>query len=555
MDRSGTRESSGLPRADIQNFYEFCYARAFRDMTQRSDTVKKLILLATALVLLTSTYHSQKFLNRQRADLGLTRVTPLENAPPVLAFTTVALGGFRGLIANALWMRAADLQESGQYFEMVQLSDWITKLQPHFALIWAHQAWNMSYNISIKFDDPRDRWPWVLHGVELLRDEGLHYNPKSPLIYRELSWHFQHKIGQNLDDAHEYYKHVWAQEMQDVLSSGVTNFANFRPNFDELLAEEPTPEVKARLTTLREKYKMDPRRMKEADELYGPLEWRLPETHAIYWAYIGLQECKDAKDEDLVQLRRSIFQSMQLAFMRGRMIFPVPDKFEFTYAPKVLMIDKVNAAYEEMLEAEPNQKRSLETAHRNFLKTAVYFLDAYNHGASAKAWYNYLQDHYPDAILTAEQVAQKQENPNITFPRKSLEEYTLERINEEIEDGGIDRTKAVIEGYLQRAYGSLAVGEDGLATSHFRRAQLVWNAYQQRLGNLAQGRVGLPDLEVMKTEVLRQVLDPERGLQSPLDAQLRTKLGMPAGTNTVNRPVPQGTQAPGSSNTSSAQPR
>ena len=34
-----------------------------------------------------------------------TRLTALENAPPMLAFTTVALGGFRGLIANALWVR------------------------------------------------------------------------------------------------------------------------------------------------------------------------------------------------------------------------------------------------------------------------------------------------------------------------------------------------------------------------------------------------------------------------------------------------------------------
>ena len=39
---------------------------------------------------------------------------PLENAPPMLAFTTVALGGFRGLISNALWMRANELQQEGR---------------------------------------------------------------------------------------------------------------------------------------------------------------------------------------------------------------------------------------------------------------------------------------------------------------------------------------------------------------------------------------------------------------------------------------------------------
>ena len=95
----------------------------------------------------------QQSLNRDRDRLGLTRVQPLENAPPVLAFTTVALGGFRGLISNVLWMRATDLQDDDKFFEMAQLADWITKLEPHFVQVWLVQAWNMAYNISVKFKE------------------------------------------------------------------------------------------------------------------------------------------------------------------------------------------------------------------------------------------------------------------------------------------------------------------------------------------------------------------------------------------------------------------
>ena len=114
-------------------------------------------------LLLTAAAIMQRALNHQRSDpgLGLTRVAPLENAPPMLAFTTVALGGFRGLIANALWIRANELQNEGKYFEMVQLADWITKLEPTFVQVWIVQAWNMAYNISVKFPDPQDRWRWV----------------------------------------------------------------------------------------------------------------------------------------------------------------------------------------------------------------------------------------------------------------------------------------------------------------------------------------------------------------------------------------------------------
>src|SRR4249919_1150443 len=122
-----------------------------------SARFKKILLLVLAAGLLVGSSRVQRVLNRDREELGLTRVQPLENAPPVLAFTTVALGGFRGLIANALWIRANDLQQEDRFFEQVQLADWISKLEPTFVQVWVVQAWNMAYNISVKFRDPYDR--------------------------------------------------------------------------------------------------------------------------------------------------------------------------------------------------------------------------------------------------------------------------------------------------------------------------------------------------------------------------------------------------------------
>ena len=219
----------------------------------------KLLLIGIAVVSLAAVSLLQKQLNRQRTELGLTRVAPLENAPPVLAFTTVALGGFRGLIANVLWIRANDLQQEDRFFEQVQLSDWITKLEPAFVQVWLVQAWNMAYNISVKFRDPYDRWRWVQRGIELLRDEGIKYNPKEALLYRELGWFFQHKMGQNLDDAHLVYKSEWAREMTGVLGGP-------RPDYEELINPR-TDEARQRVSLLRDKLKMDPVMMKKADEL------------------------------------------------------------------------------------------------------------------------------------------------------------------------------------------------------------------------------------------------------------------------------------------------
>ena len=88
-----------------------------------SRRLYKGICIALAAGLLFGLAQVQDSMNHDRETLGLTRAQPLENAPPVLAFTTVALGGFRGLISNLLWMRATDLQDEDKFFEMVQLAD------------------------------------------------------------------------------------------------------------------------------------------------------------------------------------------------------------------------------------------------------------------------------------------------------------------------------------------------------------------------------------------------------------------------------------------------
>ena len=260
-----------------------------RNERRTSARAYKWMLIVAALVLLAGSGQFERMLDRERIQLGFTPLPNEPAMPPVLALTTQALGGFRGLIANALWIRANDLQLSDKYFEMVQLADWITKLEPHFVQVWLVQGWNMAFNISVKFSAPQDRWRWVERGIELLRDDGLRYNPDEALIYRELAWIFQFKMGQNLDDAHFYYKAVWAVDMTKVLAPpGVTNWDG-HPNFEELIHPQ-TAEAKARVATLLNTYKLKPERMKEVDEHYGPLDWRLPETHAIYWAALGLDK-------------------------------------------------------------------------------------------------------------------------------------------------------------------------------------------------------------------------------------------------------------------------
>jgi len=183
------------------------------------DLIICAICIVLAIVLLIIAGARLDYINSQRQEMKLIINEPLENAPPSLAFATVAMGAFRGLVVDILWMRADKLKEEGQFFDAKQLAEWITTLQPRFASVWEFHAWNMAYNISVAIPatQPDQRWRWVKNGYELLRDEGILLNPKSIELYRELARIFQHKIGSVSDDAHKYYKLQLALAMEPLL--------------------------------------------------------------------------------------------------------------------------------------------------------------------------------------------------------------------------------------------------------------------------------------------------------------------------------------------------
>jgi len=205
------------------------------------DLIVVFVCLVTAGTLLFAAGAHLDFINKQREEMKLVINPALENAPPSLAFATVAMGAFRGLVVDILWMRADKLKEEGQFFDARQLAEWITKLQPRFGAVWEFHAWNMAYNISVAIPatQPQQRWQWVRNGYELLRDEGIPLNPKAIQLYRELARIFQHKLGGVSDDAHEYYKLRFAEEMGPLLESADNELAPRDNAYFEALIKAP----------------------------------------------------------------------------------------------------------------------------------------------------------------------------------------------------------------------------------------------------------------------------------------------------------------------------
>jgi hypothetical protein len=489
---------------------------------------QKILLLLLAAALLAVSGQVQKSLDRDRVGLGLTIGEPLQNAPPLLAFTTVALGGFRGLISNLLWIRANNLQLDDKYFEAAQLADWITDLEPHFPQVWNFQAWNMAYNISVKFKenapgDFSDRWRWVERGIELLRDRGLLYNPNDVSICFQLGWIFQHKMGQNLDDGNLYYKQQWAEAMTPFFGANGTNFEN--------LIHPLTAEDRTNALVIREKYKIDPAFAQKVNEAYGPLDWRLPEAHAIYWYALGLKNATNnpgaikSTDFDLMQLRRGIFQTEQSAFRHGSIIAnPFTHGVELT--PDLDLIPTVNDSYLQMYDEEKDdgQRTEILRAHRNFLRDAVYFLYENNRMADAAKWFKYLGEKYPDHPIV-------DTKPDSLPKNLTLDEYAVAVAQIDVDETSQERVTSLVQGLVARAYVNLAIGQDDRAAGFQLLAEKIYASYQARMGK-GQPRATLPSMNDLKRAVLNRLLDPQMDM-IPFAARavIRTQLGMPAETN------------------------
>lgn len=482
-------------------------------MNPRAKKILSLVLIVACLFV---SGQVQKSLNRDRSALGLTISEPLQDAPPLLALTTQALGGFRGLISNYLWMRANDLQLNDQYFEAAQLANWITDLEPHFTQVWVYQGWNMAYNISVKFKDFNDRWRWVQNGIALLRDRGLRYNPDDVLIYRELAWFFQHKMGQNLDDANFTYKTKWAEEMSPFFGPHGTNF--------DALIHPQTAEQRTNAYILRHTYKIDPVFAKKVNEEWGPLDWRLPEAHAIYWASLGLQKAAEHPDKvthsDLITLRRVIYQSMLQSFNHGQLI-DNPFTHSAELGPNLALTAKVNDAYETEMREDTNDAAHISIAHRNFLCDAVYYCYEDNQIAQAQKWFNVLREKYPDKTIL-------DKVPDSYPTNLTLDEFAVGRVQEDAGDTSQDTTTEAIEGMLIHAYEDLAIGQDDRYAGFRLLAKKLWDNYEKKVVKYTadQTRTGLPPFEAINRTVLDHLLAPQNGLPYAARAIIRTQLHM-----------------------------
>jgi hypothetical protein len=330
-------------------------------------------------------------------------------------------------------------------------------------------------------------------------------------------------MGANLDDANIYYKSEWAKEMEPLFGANGTNFA--------ALLNPQTAAEKTNAVLLEQKYKIAPAFAQKVDQDWGPLDWRLPEAHAIYWYARGLDAAQKnpgkVKADDLIQLRRGIYQTLPQAFKHGRIIAN-PYNQSYSLGPNLDLVEKANDAYLKMYddETQPGMKDGILRAHRNFLRDAIYFLYENYRMADAAKWFKILGEKYPDKPIL-------DEDPT-SFPKNlTLDEYAVRRIQAELGDTSEERTTAVVQGLLRNAYAELALGSNDRYQGFINLVRKIYKHYNDKTatGGVNSTRVPLPNYDDLNRSVLKDLLDPQNGMPFAARAVLRTQLGMSAETN------------------------
>lgn len=155
---------------------------------------------------------------RTKYDLGQGDLGEIDPASESMRLATL---GMRGVASTILWQKA-EYYKKEQYWDRFSATlNQIALLQPHFVKVWEFQSWNLSYNISVEFDDYRQRYDWVKKGIDYML-KGTKYNRRKPHLPYELGWSFGSKMG--VADEKLQFRELYRRDKQfhdDLLAKGM----------------------------------------------------------------------------------------------------------------------------------------------------------------------------------------------------------------------------------------------------------------------------------------------------------------------------------------------
>lgn len=232
---------------------------------------------------------------------------------------------------------------------------------------------------------------------------------------------------------------------------------------------------------------------------YGPVDWRHPASHGLYWSSMGVdigQKLLNRADQDLLNTMRMVIFSLQDLADSGRVIFdPFTGRVDLLPDPRFFpvygkAVDVVRGMEEQGL-IEAGMAYSIEGGHENFLLRAIMF--SYLYGSIEQA-----ERYRRDAL----QYAQRMHNVRSGRYDQPLEQLVLGEITENIDL--MRNTRGAIDAMLTQAFlRGIAINDVRSFSRQVALARLVYDHYQTRVRGSAiapQPRMGLLSFDELMTE-------------------------------------------------------
>ena len=150
-------------------------------------------------------------LSDMRSKNGLSQAN-LGEIDPASETMKLATLGLRGLAVNLLWGKAEEFKKKEDWTNLTATLEQLAMLQPNFITFWKYQSWNVAYNVSVQFDDYRDRYYYVREGIQFL-EQGVEKNRENrdiPQLLWDLGWFIGQKIGRA--DEHVQYRRLFKND-------------------------------------------------------------------------------------------------------------------------------------------------------------------------------------------------------------------------------------------------------------------------------------------------------------------------------------------------------
>ncbi len=312
--------------------------------------------------------------------------------------------------------------------------------------------------------------------------------------------------------------------------------AEYPPKLHQVLADYRSDPALAQLNafaraaTLRREWKLDPQFMLELNRQYGPidyqqeeethlsLDWRLPSSHALYWAKRGMLQVEDQDTTAVRNLSRLVYHSLINLYHFGSLkifTFEMPpdapqrekgqeilDKTPFTamriYNSQDLRMYPI--AWQATLDIIDYYEARGEEAPHGMDSAAAYLswsaisnLYLSDYKKTARRYYRKLKLRFPD-------------NPDYQDP---LETFIAKKMAEEFKEITPKAAGAYIDSLLRQSFRLYAYRNDDLATANERRAQQIFQLMGKQTDEESEALrlLGTQDFNRLKTTALENFLD------------------------------------------------